>query len=60
MRGFADLFDAITANVAQVLRGKNDTIDNNFTAGHYPGMGGRNIAGDGHVATFSLSSEPLP
>ena len=27
MRGFADLFDAITANVAQVLRGKSETIE---------------------------------
>jgi MoxR-like ATPase len=27
MRGFADLFDAITANVARVLRGKSDTIE---------------------------------
>jgi MoxR-like ATPase len=27
MRGFADLFDAITANVAQVLHGKRDTIE---------------------------------
>ena len=27
LRGFADLFDAITANIAQVLRGKHDTIE---------------------------------
>jgi MoxR-like ATPase len=27
LRGFADLFDAITANVAQVLHGKHDTIE---------------------------------
>ncbi len=27
MRGFADLFDAIVANVAQVLHGKRDTIE---------------------------------
>jgi MoxR-like ATPase len=27
MRGFADLFDAITSNVAQVLHGKHDTIE---------------------------------
>ncbi len=27
MRGFADLFDAITSNVAQVLHGKRDTIE---------------------------------
>ena len=27
LRGFADLFDAITANIAQVLRGKYDTIE---------------------------------
>ena len=27
LRGFADLFDAITSNIAQVLRGKHDTIE---------------------------------
>jgi MoxR-like ATPase len=27
MRGFADLFEAITANVAQVLHGKRDAIE---------------------------------
>ncbi len=27
IRGFADLFDAITSNVAQVLHGKHDTIE---------------------------------
>ena len=27
MRGFADLFDAITSNIAQVLHGKQDTIE---------------------------------
>jgi hypothetical protein len=40
--------------------GKNDTIDNNFTAGSYPGMGGRNIADDGHAAAIVLTSTPLP
>jgi hypothetical protein len=40
--------------------GKNDTIDANFTAGGYPGMGNRNIAGDGHRATIVLTSEPIP
>ena len=39
---------------------KNDTIDNNFTAGGYPGMGGRNIADDGHAATIVLTATPLP
>ena len=27
MRSFADLFDAITSNIAQVLHGKHDTIE---------------------------------
>ena len=27
LRGFAELFDAITANIAQVLRGKSETIE---------------------------------
>jgi hypothetical protein len=40
--------------------GKNDTIDNNFTAGGYPGMGGRNIADDGHMVSVALTVAPLP
>jgi len=40
--------------------GKNDTIDNNFTAGMYPGMGGRNIADDGHKLNVVLTSVPAP
>jgi hypothetical protein len=53
-------FPTANGDEMEIRLGKNDTIDNNFTAGHYPGMGGRNIAGDGHVATISLSAEPLP
>jgi hypothetical protein len=53
-------FPTANGDEMAIRLGKNDTIDNNFTAGHYPGMGGRNIAGDGHVATISLSAEPLP
>jgi hypothetical protein len=40
--------------------GKNDTIDNNFTAGAYPGMGSRNIADDGHQVSVVLTTAPLP
>lgn len=53
-------FPTANGDEMAIRLGKNDTIDNNFTAGRYPGMGGRNIAGDGHVATISLTSAPLP
>lgn len=53
-------FPTANGDEMAIRLGKNDTIDNNFTAGQYPGMGSRNIAGDGHVATIALSSAPLP
>jgi hypothetical protein len=53
-------FPTCNGDEMAIRLGKNDTIDNNFTAGRYPGMGGRNIAGDGHRATIVLSSSPLP
>ncbi len=53
-------FPTANGDEMAIRLGKNDTIDNNFTAGQYPGMGGRNIAGDGHMATIKLTSTPLP
>lgn len=53
-------FPTANGDEMAIRLGKNDTIDDNFTAGGYPGMGGRNIAGDGHRATISLSSAPIP
>ncbi len=53
-------FPTANGDEMAIRLGKNDTIDNNFTAGQYPGMGGRNIADDGHIATIELSSSPLP
>jgi hypothetical protein len=52
-------FPTANGDEMAIRLGKNDTIDDNFTAGQYPGMGARNIAGDGHVATISLTSSPL-
>ena len=40
--------------------GRNDTIDDNFNAGGYPGMGFRNIADDGHHVSVGLTTTPLP
>jgi hypothetical protein len=37
--------------------GANDTITNGFTAGEYPGTGGRSILTDGHFATVTLTTE---
>lgn len=51
-------FPTANGDEMAIRLGKNDTIDNNFTAGSYPGMGGRNIAGDGHHATIELRSGP--
>lgn len=53
-------FPTANGDEMAIRLGKNDTIDNNFTAGGYPGMGSRNIAGDGHRATIELSSAPTP
>ena len=51
-------FPTANGDEMAIRLGKNDTIDNNFTAGQYPGMGNRNIAGDGHMATIGLTSAP--
>ena len=53
-------FPTANGDEMAIRLGKNDTIDNNFTAGQYPGMGNRNIAGDGHMATIGLTSAPTP
>ena len=64
-----DLYSKSNSNTAfptangdeQAIRfGKNDTIDTNFTAGGYPGMGSRNIAEDGHAVVVDLVATPLP
>ncbi len=63
MRAFSNsnvAFPAITGDEVGIRFGKNDTIDNNFTAGQYPGSGGRNIADDGHRATVTLTAVPIP
>ena len=35
-------------------------VDNNFTAGSYPGTGNRNIADDGHFLDVTLTTAPIP
>ncbi|MCP3983306.1 MAG: hypothetical protein GY723_02900 [bacterium] len=53
-------FPTANGDEMAIRLGKNDTIDNNFTAGGYPGMGNRNIADDGHTMSVQLSVEPTP
>jgi hypothetical protein len=53
-------FPTANGDEMAIRMGKNDTIDNNFTAGSYPGMGNRNIADDGHFTSVVLTSAPLP
>ncbi len=53
-------FPTANGDEMAIRLGKNDTIDNNFTAGQYPGMGNRNIADDGHKVSITLTSTPLP
>ncbi len=36
--------------------GLNDSLANDFTAGAYPGLGNRNVVGDGHTATVALTT----
>ncbi len=63
MRAFSNsnvAFPAIDGDEVGIRYGKNDTIDNNFTAGQYPGTGNRNIADDGHESLITLTSQPLP
>jgi hypothetical protein len=53
-------FPTANGDEMAIRLGKNDTIDNNFTAGSYPGMGNRNIANDGHFVSVELTTAPLP
>ncbi|MDJ0789860.1 MAG: hypothetical protein QNK05_23935 [Myxococcota bacterium] len=53
-------FPTANGDEMAIRLGKNDTIDNNFTAGSYPGMGNRNIAEDGHFVTVELTTAPAP
>ena len=53
-------FPTCNGDEMAIRLGKNDTIDNNFTAGSYPGMGSRNIADDGHKVSVTLTSVLLP
>ena len=53
-------FPTANGDEMAIRLGKNDTIDNNFTAGGYPGMGNRNIADDGHKVSVELTSVPAP
>jgi hypothetical protein len=53
-------FPTANGDEMAIRLGKNDTIDNNFTAGGYPGMGNRNIADDGHKTSIVLTSVPIP
>lgn len=53
-------FPTANGDEMAIRLGKNDTIDDNFTAGGYPGLGGRNIADDGHTVSVRLSSAPTP
>jgi hypothetical protein len=43
---------------AAIRLGKKDTIDNNFSAGGYPGQGNRSAGLDGHFATIVLTPVP--
>ena len=69
MRGFADLFDAITSNIAQVLHGKHDTIELAvmclLAEGHLliedvPGVGKTSLAkGDRRIDRLQLEAHPV-
>lgn len=52
-------FPAIGGDEVAIRLGKNDTIQNGFTAGSYPGPGGRNVADDGHRVSVELLT-PAP
>jgi hypothetical protein len=56
---FADLSLIPTTSIQNVVI-QDLSLDNNFTAGQYPGMGNRNIADDGHEVTVQLSVTPAP
>jgi len=53
-------FPTANGDEMAIRLGKNDTIDNNFTAGGYPGAGSRNIADDGHKAVIQLTTSQAP
>jgi hypothetical protein len=53
-------FPTANGDEMAIRLGKNDTIDSNFTAGGYPGMGSRNIADDGHFVSVELVPLPEP
>ena len=55
-RSDSDVFPPRAGDEAAIRFGANDTITNGFTAGEYPGAGGRNIVTDGHFATIALST----
>lgn len=43
---------------ASIRAGLNDTLANGYTAGGYPGQGGRVAGDDGHFGTISLTTIP--
>jgi hypothetical protein len=51
-------FPTANGDELAIRLGKSDTIDSNVTAGGYPGLGGRNIAGDGHFLTVTVEGTP--
>ena len=52
------LLPAVSGDKAGIRFGTQDTIDNHFNIGEYPGVGNRNIADDGHRLDVTLSSTP--
>ncbi len=52
------IFPIASGDEAAIRFGANDTIVNGFSAGGYPGTGGRNIVTDGHFATINLTAVP--
>ncbi len=53
-------FPAVEGDEVPIRFGKNDTQQNGFTAGQYPGPGGRNIFEDGHELSVNLTTTPVP
>ena len=49
-------FPAAGGDEVALRFGVHDTIANGFTAGGYPGLGGRDISQDGHTVTIALTS----
>lgn len=50
------LFPTANGDKAGIRFGKQDTIDNHFNVGRYPGVGNRNIAEDGHFLDVQLTT----